>query len=189
MKRIFALCALLVVSCGKDEGGGSEESESKSRRAMLVATAEDLPECTAEDEGWLIYVKDSGANACLSGKWESIESEPASLVEKHFYCTSAEFDLGNGVEATGDSLSITLLVTGDVLASCSSTATAGTAVDSDAGFSVYPVGTDGAKKPFCGSGLVPMEFDFETKAATYSATNSEDKELKAAVACTQTFPK
>lgn len=46
------------------------------QHALLVANAAALPECTAEAQGWLIYVKaDKEFRTCAAGKWEPIEIE------------------------------------------------------------------------------------------------------------------
>lgn len=73
--RFIALITLLAVASGC--GGGSEEGDAESATAkhhsLYIADATALPECSAEAEGWLVYLKaESKFMACSSGVWEEV---------------------------------------------------------------------------------------------------------------------
>lgn len=70
MRPLLFLAAL--TGCGTDD---SQEASAGSAppHSLLVQDAAALPECTAETEGWLVYVKADGAfKACSSAVWEVV---------------------------------------------------------------------------------------------------------------------
>lgn len=190
------ILALVLFGCGKDDGSSSNK-EDKSKRAMLVATTADLPECTAEDEGWLIYIKDSGMTACLAGKWEGVVEleKPDTIIAKQFYCGQSKdlFD-GEDFDAQGNYLAVSYLISGDVLVSCNAHTYGRVGVDSREDYAtdsmLFQAGSDavGADLFPCLAGDLKMEFNGKVKSAYYSGI-SDGEEIGAGVTCTQTFPK
>lgn len=84
----FALAvvfSVLVSACGSGGGGGGDGASEENNdddgdeqetvtHAQLVATAADLPDCDADAEGLLVYVKaDKNFKACSSKKWATID--------------------------------------------------------------------------------------------------------------------
>lgn len=57
------------------------EAEEQDRHSMYVATADDLPDCDEDGEGWLIYVKDDEKfQACLDGDWEDVDMPETRII-------------------------------------------------------------------------------------------------------------
>ena len=76
----LALAALALVGCGDDGGSSSAPSNAD----QVVASFEDLTQCTARREGATAYVKDEKTEyACLNGSWVPVDgagSDSASVV-------------------------------------------------------------------------------------------------------------
>ncbi len=74
---ISALAALTFNACGDDGGSGGN---GPSNADQVVASFEDLTQCTAKREGATAYVKDEKKEyACLSGNWVPTDDAVSSV--------------------------------------------------------------------------------------------------------------
>lgn len=84
MNRLILAALVAIVGCGSDP---SHESPTpapaqtvapaatvETHHSMAVADQASLPDCTADAEGWLVYVKDDKSfRACEAGTWAQID--------------------------------------------------------------------------------------------------------------------
>lgn len=69
------LIGLFLVSCGKDdsESDGDASLEKAKYHSLTVYKSENLPECTPEAEGWLIYIRMTQEfKTCLVNQWYDV---------------------------------------------------------------------------------------------------------------------
>ena len=94
--------AFLLAACGD-----TVENTTVNQLGMeVVASEDDLPECTEDNEGELAFVKDEDATRiCVDGKWKTSENGSAD-----FSCTTKELKDKSGVKiiCNGDSIGVVL---------------------------------------------------------------------------------
>lgn len=104
-KELFLLVALLLVACG-------DMVENISQPNMdIVASSSDLPECTQNNEGNIIFVKEENAvRVCVDGEWLSATESVVDTVDMRgsLSCTTVELDDGSGfkIVCNGDSIGV-----------------------------------------------------------------------------------
>ena len=108
MKKEFAVLSVffaLIVACGDET-----TIENVTRAGMdVVASADDLPECTDENEGEYAFVKDDEeTRICVGGKWK-----PAAVSDAgngSFSCKTEELEDRSGLKivCNGDSIGVVL---------------------------------------------------------------------------------
>lgn len=108
MRKEFAVLSVsfaLLVACGDET-----TIENVTRAGMdVVASADDLPECTEENEGEYAFVKaDEETRICVDGKWK-----PAALSDAEngsFSCKTEELKDKSGLKivCNGDSIGVVL---------------------------------------------------------------------------------
>ena len=104
-KELFLLVALLLVACG-------DTVENISQPNMdIVASSRDLPECTQNNEGNIIFVKEENAvRVCVDGEWLSATESVVDTVDMRgsLSCTTVELDDGSGfkIVCNGDSIGV-----------------------------------------------------------------------------------
>lgn len=121
--RLFFMGFLGLVACGTEPNAGKDNApetgkettpEDKTAQesfakyhSMLVATTVDLPTCTPESEGWLVYVKsESTFKYCASGAWENIDikgpkgdkGEPGAVMTATAAATATATSTGDGTK-------------------------------------------------------------------------------------------
>lgn len=102
---ISVVLSLFLTNCG--ENSTSQDFVQVEKTGVeMVASLEDLPECTENNEGTQVWVKDeNGLRVCVDAKWFSVLKRD-SLPE--ISCTVEELADGNGVKVlcNGDSIGI-----------------------------------------------------------------------------------
>ncbi len=108
MRKEFAVLSVsfaLLVACGDET-----TIETVTRAGMdVVASADDLPECTEENEGEYAFVKDDEeTRICVDGKWK-----PAAVSDAGngaFSCKTEELEDKSGLKVVcnGDSIGVVL---------------------------------------------------------------------------------
>lgn len=106
--RTLALTTLLLAACGADSGGSKNTTQEPQITSRVVMYLSDLPTCTPELEGALVYVKGREAfQYCESGKWIEIDlrgkdglagapgkdATAGMTIESQFSCTGGGTDL------------------------------------------------------------------------------------------------
>ena len=108
MKKQIALSfaiivALLLAACG-------DTVENVNQMGMdVVASEDDLPKCTKDNEGELAFVKDDDATrVCVSGKWKP--ATPGNSMTDDFSCKTVELEDKSGLKivCNGDSIGVVL---------------------------------------------------------------------------------
>ncbi len=108
MKKEFAVLSVsfaLLVACGDET-----TIETVTRAGMdVVASADDLPECTEENEGEYAFVKDDEeTRICVDGKWKPAATSDAG--SGAFSCKTEELEDKSGLKivCNGDSIGVVL---------------------------------------------------------------------------------
>lgn len=103
MKQIILGCFLaLLVACG------DSTSEVYKENMSVVAEVSDLPDCTEENEGELVFVTaDSAMRVCAKEKWYFAENSSPTF---DYSCTTKELKNKKGIKVVcnGDSVGVVL---------------------------------------------------------------------------------
>ena len=109
MKKLFALLSSLFAVIFLAACGDTVENTTVNQMGMeVVASEDDLPECTNENEGEQAFVKDEDATRiCVDGKWKKSENGSDS---GDFSCTTKELKDKSGLKiiCNGDSIGVIL---------------------------------------------------------------------------------
>ena len=97
------LAAFILAACGD-----TVENTTVNQLGMeVVATEDDLPECSEDNEGEQVFVKDeASARICVDGDWTSMNGGGSA----EFSCTTKEFKDKSGIKiiCNGDSIGVVL---------------------------------------------------------------------------------
>lgn len=176
MRFVVLALILVLISCGKDDGG-SDDTAGLNHNAFLVQDAASLPACDAESEGWIIYVKaDTKLVTCAAGAWADapLGSGSGSFIEKRYGCEQAKDDVDTSADITLKSNSVVFVKfkSGDAFLSCSSLMTTSTGLIIPAANSIFFGPNDPATingKFICPTQILITEFSLADGNATYTA--------------------
>ncbi len=99
---------LTLIACG--DSGTTENITQINQTGMdIVASAADLPKCTAENEGDQVWVKEKGsASICVDGKWESLGGSGMSATDYGCETKTLADKRGVAIYCGGDSIGVVL---------------------------------------------------------------------------------